>query len=182
MISYSLWWNGPNLDQLCHSQNIALSQEQNKVIELERNKSSLCMLSEIQENIFINKYSSFLTLCRKLKTYCTFFEASYKQLIERYPSRRQEFLQRIQNLSNPENKPIKLVQRSTYLREIDLLSRNKPIHRKSNLLPLNPFIDGFGLLRVGGRLENASLPYSQKDPVILPSHHQVTQNLIREAH
>lgn len=182
MVSCSLWWNGPNLEQLGHSQYIPLSHEQNKVIDIERNKSSLCMLSETQENIFINKYSSFFTLCRKFKIYCTFLIACYEKLIERHPSRKQEFLQRIQNLSNPENIAIKLVQRSIYFQEIDLLIKNKPISRKSNLLSLNPFLDGFGLLRVGGRLVNSSLPYSQKHPVILPSHHQVTQNIIREAH
>lgn len=182
MASFSLWWNGPNLEELGQSKSVPLSHEEDKVIELERNKQSICMLSKPQENIFINKYSSFVTLCQKLKNYCKFFIICYERLIEKHPKRKQAFLQRIQNLSNPENIALRLVQKTTYFEEIECLTKNKPISTKSKLLSLNPFLDGFGLLRVGGRLDNASLSYSQKHPIILPPYHQVTQNIIRAAH
>lgn len=47
---------------------------------------------------------------------------------------------------------------------------------------MNPFIDGFGVMRVGGRLSNAELPYSQRHPIILPTKSQVTTNIIKQAH
>jgi len=43
------------------------------------------------------------------------------------------------------------------------------LDRKSHILPLNPFIDSTGVLRVGGRLTNTKLDYGQKFPILLPS-------------
>lgn len=47
---------------------------------------------------------------------------------------------------------------------------------------MNPFIDGYGLLRVGGRLGNSDLSFDQQHPIILPNKHQVVTNVIRDAH
>ncbi|XP_063990952.1 uncharacterized protein LOC135169656 [Diachasmimorpha longicaudata] len=47
---------------------------------------------------------------------------------------------------------------------------------------LHPFLDKDGLIRVGGRLQNAMIPYSQKHPLILPKSHPLTRLIIREAH
>ncbi|XP_026464229.1 uncharacterized protein LOC113366789 [Ctenocephalides felis] len=52
----------------------------------------------------------------------------------------------------------------------------------SKLKPLNPFIDGEGLLRVGGRLEYANISYEQKHPIILPKSHYVTELFLRGEH
>lgn len=44
-----------------------------------------------------------------------------------------------------------------------------------NLYSLNPFIDENGILRVGGRLEKASLPFDHKFPIILPKKCKLSQ-------
>lgn len=168
MTSCSLWWNGPNLDQLGHNEVPPISLEDTHIVELERNKNNMCLLSKTQNYEFINKYSSFSKLCTKLKMYSTFFINCYKKLLIKFPSRNQEYLLKIQTLVCPENIAIKLLQKSVYGQEIELLRKGNPIHRKSNLLSLNPFLDGFGIIRVGGRLDNSSLSYAQKHPIILP--------------
>jgi len=40
-------------------------------------------------------------------------------------------------------------------------------------------IDQVGLLRIGGWLKNAPLPYSQKHPILLSSHGTLTDLIIR---
>ena len=52
----------------------------------------------------------------------------------------------------------------------------------SSLLPLTPFTDDEGVLRVGGRLRNADIANEAKHQVILPSKHFVTDLIIRECH
>ncbi|XP_052387105.1 uncharacterized protein LOC127933996 [Carassius gibelio] len=55
--------------------------------------------------------------------------------------------------------------------------------KPSSLLKLKPFKDETDqLLRVGGRLMNAPIPYEAKHPVILPNNHHVTQLIIRHYH
>ncbi|XP_048002533.1 uncharacterized protein LOC125239093 isoform X1 [Leguminivora glycinivorella] len=52
----------------------------------------------------------------------------------------------------------------------------------SYLLSVNPFIDANGILRVGGRLQHSSLPYSQKHQIILPKESRVTHLIIENEH
>ncbi|XP_017484693.1 PREDICTED: uncharacterized protein LOC108373331, partial [Rhagoletis zephyria] len=44
-------------------------------------------------------------------------------------------------------------------------------HKRDKLMQLSPFIDPEGVLRVGGRIERATLSYNIKHPIILPKHH-----------
>jgi len=45
----------------------------------------------------------------------------------------------------------------------------------SSLKTLHPFIDKEGLLRVGGRLQQSTLPYQTKHQIILPLNHHFTK-------
>ena len=45
---------------------------------------------------------------------------------------------------------------------------------------LRPFLEGAGILRVGGRLQNSSSDYQSKHPLLLPSEYRVTKLLITD--
>ena len=45
---------------------------------------------------------------------------------------------------------------------------------------LRLFLDGAGISRVGGRLQNSSSDYQSKHPLLLPSEHHVTKLLITD--
>lgn len=74
------------------------------------------------------------------------------------------------------------VQQFVFTEEVRQLERGKQISEASPLWRLNPFIDQDGVLRVGGRLSSADLPYDEKHPVILPKRHHVTTLLVRHHH
>ena len=79
----------------------------------------------------------------------------------------------------------KEIQRKAFKNEIASLSRkeqNAKISRQSSLLKLDPFIDEEGLIRVGGRLENSTLPFEVKHPIVLPRSSQVTDLIIDHFH
>jgi len=50
------------------------------------------------------------------------------------------------------------------------------------LRKLAPFLDKHGLLRVGGRLANAKMPYNEKYPLLLPKCSRLTALLIYHVH
>ena len=52
----------------------------------------------------------------------------------------------------------------------------------TSLSKLNPVLDGEGILRVGGRLENAAISYDAKHQIILPYCHHVTHLIIEKYH
>lgn len=77
---------------------------------------------------------------------------------------------------------IRMVQRCSFPTEYHNLTHNKSICNTDSLISLNPFIDSFGVLKVGGRLENSELPYETQHPAILPKHHPLTDSIIRYFH
>ncbi|XP_073953501.1 uncharacterized protein [Choristoneura fumiferana] len=75
---------------------------------------------------------------------------------------------------------VKHEQQKYFDAEIKLLTQNKPL--KGSLTNVNPFVDDKGLIRVGGRLDCATIPYSQKHPVVLPNQSRVTKLIINNEH
>lgn len=54
--------------------------------------------------------------------------------------------------------------------------------RESPLLKMTPFIDGHGIMRVGGRIKRSSMPFDTKHPIILHNQCRFTHLLAMEAH
>jgi len=84
------------------------------------------------------------------------------------------------------------VQRGTYMlwrgvqlahlwKDIKELRSNGIVKKSSSVASLLPFIDAFGLLRVGGRLENSTLAFKARHPKV-PRRHQLTLALIMHFH
>ena len=76
---------------------------------------------------------------------------------------------------------VKQAQSEEFAKEISSLKRDKLVHASSPLRRLQPEMDG-DLLRVGGRLHRAPLPYDARHQLLLPNKHHVSDLLIRDAH
>ncbi|XP_039309110.1 uncharacterized protein LOC105208245 [Solenopsis invicta] len=77
---------------------------------------------------------------------------------------------------------VQRIQRVYCQSEIDTLSKEEVLPKSSALLRLSPFLDGRGLLRVGGRLQQSLLNYSEQHPLIIPKKSPLTDLLIADAH
>ena len=90
---------------------------------------------------------------------------------------------------------IKAVQREEFAADIEALGRinhhdlkdcwlikEKKVLKKSHLYRLDPFLDGDGVLRVGGRLYHSDLELSDKLPILLPKGHNLSKLVIRYYH
>ncbi|XP_072934990.1 uncharacterized protein [Epargyreus clarus] len=78
-------------------------------------------------------------------------------------------------------KCIKIAQGDFY-EDIKLLKSNKNLKMHSKVKSLNPYLDGDGVLRVGGRLRHSELPEHSKHPIILEGKNELTYLLIADAH
>lgn len=65
---------------------------------------------------------------------------------------------------------IKLIQSELFRAEIHALSNRKPLSTRSSILSLRPFLDSDGVLRVGGRLRNAPISATTRQPILLASY------------
>ena len=77
---------------------------------------------------------------------------------------------------------IKVDQAHHFAMELDYLRRKKPVPVTSKLASFTPTIDTVGILRVGGKLQHASIPEFAKHPVILSPESQLATMIIREIH
>ncbi|XP_076246367.1 uncharacterized protein LOC143186569 [Calliopsis andreniformis] len=73
------------------------------------------------------------------------------------------------------------IQGSDFAEEYRCLKNHRSIPVKSPLKSLNPFLDDKDVIRFGGRLENATLAWETKHPIILPKHY-VSTLIIRQCY
>ena len=87
----------------------------------------------------------------------------------------------VDELENAQMKLISYVQRQCFPEEIACRSKPNatPVKKSSRLSKLAPFVGKEGLLRVGGRIDRASISFDSRHPVIIPSKHHVVELIIR---
>ncbi|XP_076384154.1 uncharacterized protein LOC143262078 [Megalopta genalis] len=131
-----------------------------------------CLVSTIVEPWeIIDKYSCIRRLTRVI-AYCLRFIS--KPRVTGHLS--------VKELQRAKEKIILFTQQQSFAQELRDLKTDKQLNSKSKLLPLSPFIDERGILRVGGRLQNSNLPFEQMHPILLPRSSHVTDLIIRESH
>lgn len=65
---------------------------------------------------------------------------------------------------------IRRIQQELFSVKIQSLRTTRTVAPRSSLSALSPFLDEEGLIRVGGRLRHAPLPYNNKHPLVLALH------------
>lgn len=73
-------------------------------------------------------------------------------------------------------------QRAHFTSERDALRQSNPPPANSSIKNLKPTFDKEEVMRVGGRLSEAPLPYSTKHPIIVPGNHPIATLILRDAH
>jgi len=129
-----------------------------------------------QHNELMHRYSSLMRLLR-ISALCFRF---YHNLQFRQ-TKRLGFL-KAEELHWARERWTRIAQKEDFNEEIACLERHQQIPVRSPLLSLRPVLDPEGLLRVGGRLQQALLPYEEKHPLILSKSNYLSLLLVREAH
>ncbi|XP_057339521.1 uncharacterized protein LOC130677020 [Microplitis mediator] len=139
--------------------------------------TATCMKLELRGYDLIERYESFERATRLVAHLLRFIN----NLRCKEPQRIRDHLTPAE-MNAARNTIIKLVQMVSFATEINCLRKGIPIRDGSKLIPLNPFLDPNGILRVGGRLAWSELPEGQRHPILLPSDHHITRTIIREEH
>ncbi|GFX40050.1 integrase catalytic domain-containing protein [Trichonephila clavipes] len=184
LVSNSRWWTGaeflsdsefpknfqqvvPELDYLTEHEKETVVQERKKLPEADRseetvllNSDSSSILDELLE--LSNNYFKVINILSYI------FRFNYNC---RNKSKKVGPLT-VAEFKESEIKLIKHAQRS-------LFDKKEIPSCISNLFP---FVDGEGIVRVGGRLENASVPYLHKHPAILPKGSKLSKLYFNSLH
>ena len=180
LLKHSLWWDGPLWlleDPSSWPQPSSSSQCRNATNE----EKEVCLTGIVQhprELIPLARYSSYTRLKRVLAWILRFknnCRASRSNSCTYGPLT-------VEELNAAEAIWILDAQIQHFQSEIEALQRNRNVAGDSNLLPLHPFIDSNGLLRVGGRVKNSEFAYSQRHPIILHGRHPLSNLIIASEH
>lgn len=87
-----------------------------------------------------------------------------------------------EELDSAENYWVRYIQNKAFFNEIRFLQKGQPIKGHSSIAELSPFLDDFGFLRLGGRLQLLEDSFDLKHPKILPYDSQVTRLIIKDYH
>lgn len=173
LIANSTWWHGPPwLQSTIDQGNVPSTEEEERLIKQEERKSTVTMSIQIDLSL-LHKYSTLKRLLR-ITAWCLRFKLR--------KSEAQLGFLKAEELTNALSIWIRNVQALEFPEEIKCMKKNQPLSRKSSLMSLNPYIDKKGLIRVGGRLQNAKLDEQRKHPILLPRKSKLTTLIVEEAH
>jgi hypothetical protein len=165
----TLWWKGPKwLTQEPSSWPAADFNTPLENLEI-RNVHIAVQPPEdiIQRFSKLNRHIRVIAYCRKFINNCRHSKAN-----------RQTATLTTQDLDQALTCCVKMVQQTSYAQEFKDLTGQGEIASTSSLKTLCPFVDQEGILRVGGRLQQSTLPYQAMHQMILPASHYFTKLLV----
>ena len=180
LLNHKLWWKGPKWLTMSQSQwPTPVPLPANETCDEEREVYIATTYTSTCQVLPYDRYSTF----SKLKRVTAWI---FRFLNNCCPQRNSPMLQpylSIDELSQAERYWIITSQNETFPRELqELKANNMCLPNNSVLKALNPFLDSFGIIRVGGRISNAELCYSRVHPIILHGKHPITKLIIASKH
>ncbi|XP_011687442.1 PREDICTED: uncharacterized protein LOC105449756 [Wasmannia auropunctata] len=175
-----LWWEGPEFLHHSTALHPFTSGSTVKDIPEKRITSLITQDAALKSDVnIIQRFSSFTRLKRVI-AYC--FRFKNNALSAKQEVKRKKGPLTVQETSEALTSILRMCQESEFQQELHDLRNKKPLNSKSKILTLHPFLDGDGLIHVGGRLRHAPIEFARKYPVILPKKHHLTELIIRDTH
>lgn len=171
-----IWWLGPSwlsTDQVNWPQNHILDRD----LVPERKELKLVFASVIEDFDLFNKFSNLFKL-QKVVAFCLRF---FNNLKTKQGDRLVGDLS-VEELDKSLLVLVCIMQRQVFREELATLELSKPLSKHCSISSLDPFLDKNGIIRVGGRLRNANMTYSEQFPIILGQKHILTKLIILDYH
>ncbi|XP_064635263.1 uncharacterized protein LOC135492635 [Lineus longissimus] len=175
-----LWWNGP--DWLGHGEwplaalandTVLLQHEDDDLEDPPASDNDSKDTPNIMRIMDIKRFRSITHLTRVTALVLKFTKLMKGDKDSRAPIK-------VKDLIQAENIWLQALQSNIYHQEIQAINGVRvraPLVRQLRL-----FLDDNGILRVGGRLQNAPLDYVTKFPALLPRVHDFTRLIVQRAH
>ncbi|XP_046145012.1 uncharacterized protein LOC123988552 [Osmia bicornis bicornis] len=163
----SIWHHGPKW--LAGKRHLWPTNELTPCYVIEEQKTATCLnTTPIDTSIFDN-YSSWEKM-QRITARCLRWKKTNTE----------KGSLTVSELRHAQNVLIKALQALHFPKELQHIANKEP-QVGGKLQRLNPFLDKEGILRVGGRLKNSSIPFSQRHPIVLPKA-RVTSLIIESEH
>ena len=192
LLNSSFWFSGP---AFLWQANIASDstdyQMHVAVDDPEVRKQTLAIDIQVKgDNFDLTRFEYFSDWLRlkKAVALCLHYKAILKSRIKGVPVDLSKEI-KVEDLCRAETEILKAVQCNAFKTELDLLESNsdnrnaqRKLKRTHTLYRLDPFMDSKGILRIGGRIQAASLSSEVKHPVVLPKCGHVPNLIAQHCH
>ncbi|XP_075156671.1 uncharacterized protein LOC142229953 [Haematobia irritans] len=168
-----LWWHGPPWLKTAREQ--WSPPRTFEPTELETKRTSNLHIHIFNEEI-ITRFSSLPIALRVVCYIYRFINRSRKKSITN------KITLQAEEIENSKRKLIVMSQKLYYPQDYELLLSKSPLNNKSSILSLTPYLDEFGQIRIGGRLEHADLSFNERHPVLIPDKSHFATLLVRYCH
>ncbi len=176
LLEHKLWWDGPEWLRHPEAQWPTGAELVEVPVPSEEKEISLHVSLPASPVLpILEKYSSFTHLTRVTAWVFRFVNNC------RNSARKLGHIS-VDEISHAERYWISVAQQYAFAEELLRLQKRSELTSRSRLLALHPVLDAYGLIRVGGRTEHSSLPYSRRHPMILPGSHALTKLIIQTEH
>ncbi|XP_062704180.1 uncharacterized protein LOC134286566 [Aedes albopictus] len=167
-----LWWNGPisittNLDTATTLPDEMLPELKKSVVLTTTTNQRMKLFDDVNDFGKLQRHMAYLIRF-------ALFVASKQKTVIKGPLQAGELTRALKVI-------VRLVQAEAFPNKIAALRRGE--NEKHRLKTLHPFLDADDyILRVGGRIKHALIPFDSRHQMLLPAKHPVTENLIRHLH
>lgn len=179
LLNSDLWWYGPDF---LMDRNIDYSQFRiNLTIDsLPEEKKVSLIVAPVAENFWQQLFDRVSIFSRLQRIVAYILRFAHNVANDSRTERLKGSLSPLE-LEKSTKLIAKKLQQQGFSREMHELRQNIPLSNK-HLRSLNPILSEDGLIRVGGRLENAEVPYNQKHPILLPARNRIVSLLLSQMH
>jgi len=192
LLNSSFWFTGP---EFLWKENITVDDTDQLIVtsadDPELRKRALTTDAQVKDDNFdlvrFDYFSDWSRL-KKAVALCLRYKAILKSRIKAEPADYPKEIQ-VEDLCEAETEILRIVQRDAFKAELTIFppsTKNKGVQRKLKrthaLYRLDPFMDEREILRIGGRIQAASLAFEVKHPVILPKCAHVSRLIVQHCH
>ncbi|XP_046145664.1 uncharacterized protein LOC123988949 [Osmia bicornis bicornis] len=175
LLRAELWWQGPSWLSKSSNQWPAECLKKSETTDLEQRKVTVHLAVEDNSDELLTRYSSLSRLLTVL-AYCFRFS----NLARKRPC--ESGFIKAEERASALRAALRVSQQAYFGEELSHLQGHRELKRSSPLASLRPFLDEQGLLRVGGRLANALLPFDERHPYLVSRNCPLATLLVRDAH
>lgn len=176
LIDNEMWWSGPPMLKAATIEEVQLEPLVEENLPEMRTGVSLAVTSSLRRLMMFDRVNDYDKMLRSMAYFVRFarYLASKRQTIISGP------------LTVPELRTallviVRCVQKETFHHEIRIIAEGG--QSKHRLCGLKPFIDlQDGILRVGGRIKRALVPYDSRHQMLLPAGHPFSMAVVRSMH
>jgi len=177
ILNDSFWWEGPNWLQWYSSKWPHTNKNQIDFNTIEERRTISLLTSEEPKLSFLSRFSTWNRILRIVALCLRFIYNTA------HPKDKKTGPLLPYDLNNAINRVIRFIQDENWSSKISDLKKNGQCSPKNNIFWLRPFLGENNILRVGGRLKNASqLNKFQKNPMLVPPNSPIVHLLFQDAH